>query len=123
MEAREAFPGAALIAPRQTLLPGEETNKIHVPACNPSRETDVTLSKHHRNVLDAPQDPLGYVFLNFAPFFCVYLCDWAFKEIGYLDHERGRHYKSDHLYCEEILRRGHQIVYTPRSKLYHLLQQ
>jgi GT2 family glycosyltransferase len=123
MLALETVPEAALIAPREVVLPGHKFAKTHVPACNPDREIDVMLSRHHDNVLPSPAHPGGIRNLKFAPFFCVYLPRSTFDEFGYLDHVAGRHYKSDRLYCAEILKRGKRMIYTPHSKVYHLGQQ
>lgn len=114
-----------VVVPRQTLLPQTRTMEAHAPYALRSREVDVNLSVHHRNVLDAELcGSRGYVELGFAPFFCAYITRECLNKTGMLDAENGRHYRSDRLYCDMV--RNHakmKIVYTPHSKLYHFLQQ
>jgi GT2 family glycosyltransferase len=116
---------AGIVAPRQMLLPGTPTIAMHAPAANVHLETDVSLSAHHANVIaTAPARPDGIVELNFVPFFCVLLTRSLLNALGPLDERRGRHYRSDSLYClaaREVA--GLRILYTPHAKVYHLLQQ
>lgn len=114
-----------LVVPRQTLIPKTNTMEEHVPYGNPRRELDVSLSVHHKNILDVRTDPLrGYVDLTFAPFFCVYITRECLDIAGPLNAKNGRHYRSDRLYCDVVREyAGMRMVYTPHSKLYHFLQQ
>ena len=118
-------PDAGIIAPRQMLLAGTPTIAAHAPAANEHLEIDVSLSAHHANVLaNAPVLPDGILELNFVPFFCVLLTRPLLDTLGPLDARRGRHYRSDSLYClatREVA--GRKILYTPHAKVYHLLQQ
>jgi O-antigen biosynthesis protein len=118
-------PQVGLVVPRQTLFPGTRTIETHVPYARPEREIDVTLSAHHRNVIDPFLDPVrGLVEISFAPFFCVYIPRETIVDVGPLDVEGGAHFRSDRLYCEAVRHLARQrIVYTPHSKLYHFLQQ
>lgn len=113
-----------IIAPRQVLLPYTKTSQVHVPYSSESFEIDVNLSAHHDNIVDPLFMPYkGYVEVSFVPFFAVLILRKVIKEVGNLDHENGRHYKSDRLYCQEATKKGFKLVYTPHSKLYHFLQQ
>jgi len=118
-------PGVGAVVPRQMLLPGTPTVIDHAPMANPHLETDVNLSAHHANVLMAAAPrPDGVVEVSFAPFFCVLLTRAALAALGPLDARRGRHYRSDRLYCLAMRRHaGLRILYTPRAKVYHLLMQ
>lgn len=124
-EVLERVDDVGLIAPRQMLLPFTKTMEVHVPRCKLDREVDVTLSAHHRNILNPRLDEVrGYVELNFAPFFAVYIPRGTLAEAGLLDVENGPHYTSDRIYCDVVRAGlGKRIVYTPHSKIYHLLQQ
>lgn len=114
-----------VIVPRQVLLPQTPTMNIHVPYSNSKREVDVSLSAHHQNVLYPDTNPIkGYVEISFAPFFCVLISRECLTKVGLLDAKNGRHYRSDRLYCDSVRNFAKlRIIYTPRSKLYHFLQQ
>lgn len=115
---------AGIIVPRQVLIPNTKTMDIHIPNCQKSRELDVSVSVHHHNVADLRKyHNFGYINLSFAPFFLVMITRECFEKLGYLDEKNGRHYKSDRLYCQKAQENGIEIVYTPFSKAYHLLQQ
>ena len=115
---------AGLIVPRQVLLPRTKTMDIHVPQSVASRELDVTLSVHHDNVKDVDKyRKYGFVQVSFAPFFLVMITRECYNRLGLLDEKNGRHYKSDRLYCAKATENAFDIVYTPYSKAYHLLQQ
>lgn len=113
-----------LIVPSQILPEETKTLNTHVPFASPEYEVDVNLSVHHMNIV-SPIYYKGkkYVEISFAAFFCVFISRDCFNDLGYLDHVNGRHYKSDRLYCELAREKGWKIVYTPYSKVYHLLQQ
>ena len=92
-----------------------------MPIAEPARETDTSLSQHHRNVVDPLLRPAkGYVELSYAAFFCVYIPRNVLDDCGLLDVENGPHYRSDRLYCDVVRNFAHRkIVYTPHSKVYH----
>ncbi len=116
--------GAGIIVPRQVLIPETKTMTIHIPNASQRRELDVSVSKHHHNVRDLNKyHSFGFTSMTFAPFFLVMITRECFNVLGYLDEKNGRHYKSDRLYCEKALENNIDIVYTPFSKAYHLLQQ
>jgi len=118
-------PAVGVVVPRQILLPGTPTVTAHVPAANVHLDADVTLSAHHGNVLAGIAGrPDHLVELSFAPFFCALLTRTARAAVERLDERRGRHYRSDSLYCEAVRKvAGLRILYTPKSTVYHLLQQ
>ena len=113
------------VVPRQMLLPGTPTALVHAPAANPHLEIDVSLSAHHANVLRGARcGPNGLMELGFAPFFCVLLSRAGIDAVGLLDERRGRHYRSDSLFCLALREvAGMRVIYTPYAKVYHLLQQ
>ena len=113
-----------IVAPRQVLPPFTKTCKTHVPACDNSFEVDVNLSYHHDNIIDPIFFPeRGFVKLSFVPFFCTLILRKCLEKIGILDFNKGRHYQSDTLFCTKALKNNFNIIYTPHSKVYHLLQQ
>ncbi len=115
---------AGIIVPRQVLIPNTKTMNVHVPNCNQSRELDVSVSVHHHNAVDLRKyHKYSYYKLSFAPFFLVMITRECFEKLGYLDEKNGRHYKSDRLYCQKATENDIEIIYTPFSKAYHLLQQ
>lgn len=115
---------AGIIVPRQVLLPNTKTMNVHVPVGLFRRELDVSVSRHHSNILDVDRyAKWGFIELSFAPFFLVMITNECYKKNGLLDEKNGRHYKSDRLYCQKIYQNGMKIIYTPYSKAYHLLQQ
>lgn len=116
--------GAGIVVPRQVLIPETKTMTTHVPCGNVRRELDVSVSKHHHNVKDIDKyHQFGFTELTFAPFFLVMITRECFNKLGFLDEKNGRHYKSDRLYCQKAAENNVEIVYTPFSKAYHLLQQ
>ena len=116
--------GSGIIVPRQVLIPDTKTMDVHVPNGNKKRELDVSISKHHHNIKNLDKyHEFGFTELTFAPFFLVMITRECFNKLGYLDEKNGRHYKSDRLYCQKATENDIEIVYTPFSKAYHLLQQ
>ncbi|WP_081618904.1 glycosyltransferase [Thioalkalivibrio sp. ARh3] len=118
-------PDAGLIVPRQVVPASEPSVKKHQPFRNSNRECDINISAHHGNLLDPMFDlKNGYMELRYAPFFCVYIPNSTLSGVGPLDVESGPHYRSDRIYCDmvrEVLNK--KILYTPHSKVYHLVQQ
>lgn len=123
-ECRAIFPDSGLIVPRQVLPARTKTASRHVPMADLKYETDVNLSYHHSNVIKTTylQDKC-FVELSFAAFFCVLIPNETLRRLGPLNHFEGRHYNSDRLYCELAREKGLKVIYTPYSKVYHLLQQ
>ncbi|MEM6960174.1 MAG: glycosyltransferase [Myxococcota bacterium] len=120
-EVLDKFESVGLVVPRQVLLPGRETTLEHVPTADLAIECDVNLSLHHRNIQAALNG--GFYELSYAPFFCVYITEEVRRELPRLDEQRGRHYGSDRFYCDAVrLLLGQRVVYTPYTKVYHLLQ-
>jgi hypothetical protein len=124
-EVLDKFEDAGLVVPRQVLPAGTKTQLEHVPYSDINWECDVNLSLHHHNVIDARADVInGFVEVDFAPFFCVYIPRKTIDSIGLLDSKNGRHYRSDRLYCDTLKEHmGAKIIYTPWSKVYHFLQR
>lgn len=119
------YPDAGLAVPSQILLPGESIISIHRPRCVETREIDVNISLHHWNVVDPMFDAEnGFVELSFNPFFCVYIPRATLELTGELDDVYGAHYYSDRFYCNFLREHfGKRIIYTPKSKVYHFVQQ
>ena len=118
-------PNAGLVVPGQVVLGGEKSLPIHQPHRNAARECDVNVSAHHNNVIDPLFDaPKGFMSLDYAPFFCVYIPRSTLDTLGPLDVENGPHYRSDRLYCDMVTEiAGKPIIYTPHSKIYHFVQR
>lgn len=122
--AKRDNPKAGLIVPSQILPANTKTQDVHVPFCNTGFEVDVNLSIHHNNIISKIElEDDWYMKVSFAAFFCVLITRECFNDLGFLDHVNGRHYKSDRLYCELAKEKGWDMIYTPKSKVYHLLQQ
>ena len=119
------YPDAGLAVPSQVLLPGESTISIHRPRCVETREIDVNISLHHWNVVDPMFDSEnGFMELSFTPFFCVYIPLTTLELTSSLDDQFGAHYYSDRFYCNFLREHfGKKIIYTPKSKVYHFVQQ
>ncbi|MBN2714360.1 MAG: glycosyltransferase [Deltaproteobacteria bacterium] len=113
------------VVPAQVLEPKTPTIKTHVPYAREDAYCDVNLSVHHRNMAPIPMLSDGtYYKVTFAPFFCVYLPRQTINEIGYLDAELGRHYRSDRLYSNQIVKYLEKsIYYLPDSVVIHKLQK
>ena len=124
-EVTSLYPDAGLVVPAQVLMPGESTMSIHRPRCVETREIDVNISLHHWNVVDPMFDSEnGFMELSFTPFFCVYIPRATLALTGDLDDVYGAHYYSDRFYCNFLREHfGKQIIYTPKSKVYHFVQQ
>jgi glycosyltransferase involved in cell wall biosynthesis len=117
-------PDVGIVAPQQVLLPNTKTMNQHSPFANAGNELDVTVSYHHDNLVKTEQSPSHLIDVHFIPFFCVYIPRDTINEVGVLDAELGRHYRSDRLYCNAVIQFAKKrIVFTPASKLYHLHQQ
>ncbi len=116
---------AGIIVPQQVLPANTETILKHLPYANSKIEVDVSLSQHHHNLTNPQINNYdGLLELNFAPFFCVYLTRTCLNKLRSLDATNGRHYFSDNIYCNLIRDLSNlKIFYTPKSKVYHLLQQ
>ena len=114
-----------IVVPAQMMIPGEPSVRTHTPE-NDSRVTaDVTLSVHHNNVASVPLFHDGAaVDLTFAPFFCAYIKRRIIDELGGLDAEFGRHFRSDRTFCaltREYL--GKRVVYEPDARVVHKHQR
>ncbi len=117
-----------MLAPQQILPPNTETMQSHQPFCNPNHDIDVNVSLHHGNllggILSSSYERSRILEVSFVPFFCVYVRRAIIDRIGLLDERRGRHYRSDRLYCNAIrhvARKRVGVAYA--AKAYHLLQQ
>ena len=124
-EVKFNYPEVGLIAPSQIVIPEEKTLLTHRPLSNSNREIDVNISLHHDNIADLFFDTqLGFIELSYAPFFCIYIPRDTLKIAGLLDAESGPHYTSDRFYCDMVRDRlNKRILYTPKSKVYHFIQQ
>lgn len=111
-----------MVVPRQVLLSGNSIAQFHSPATLKTFEIDVSLSAHHKNIINPQFDKKdGLVELSYAPFFCVLICYDAAIKTGLLDSRNGPHFRSDWIYCDALRRKtGKKIVYTPHSKVYHI---
>ncbi|PKL71728.1 MAG: hypothetical protein CVV29_09130, partial [Methanobacteriales archaeon HGW-Methanobacteriales-2] len=112
----------SMVVPRQVLLAGNSIAQFHSPATLKTFEVDVSLSAHHKNIINPQFDKEdGLVELSYAPFFCVLICYDAAIKTGLLDSRNGPHFRSDWIYCDALRRKtGKKIVYTPHSKVYHI---
>jgi GT2 family glycosyltransferase len=114
-----------IAVPQQVLPGGTKTINTHVSFANPQFDCDVNLSQHHDNIEKVPIfHSGGYLELNFAPFFCVYIKrDVLDSSLG-LDPETGRHYRSDRVFCDYIQNvMDLKIYYVPQSIVFHKLQK
>ncbi|MEP3349842.1 MAG: glycosyltransferase [Marinomonas sp.] len=119
------LPDAGLLVPSQILFPKTKTMDIHVPYINVNKYGDVNISIHHNNLsnMDVLSDGSFYE-IDFAPFFCVYIPRNTLNELGPLDAELGRHYRSDRLYCNSVRKiLNKKIYYIPDSRVFHGLQK
>jgi len=116
---------AGMIVPRQILPAGTKTMKTHVPYSRSTEDCDVNISAHHMNVANVPVfHDGGALELTYAPFFAVYIRREVIDEIGLLDAEYGRHYRSDRVYCDMMRNlTDYRMYYTPDSHFIHKLQK
>ncbi|MCU6673728.1 glycosyltransferase family 2 protein [Leclercia adecarboxylata] len=114
-----------LVVPRQVLFAKTKTITTHVPFANPSMDCDVNLSQHHNNIHKVPLLHDGeQVEINFAPFFCTYMRREVVDQVGGLDAEFGRHYRSDRIMCDYLRHLlGMKIIYISQAVVYHKLQK
>ncbi|HAU5563090.1 TPA: glycosyltransferase [Serratia fonticola] len=114
-----------LVVPRQVLFARTKTITTHVPFANSSMDCDVNLSRHHNNIHTVPLFHDGEkVEINFAPFFCTYMRREIVEQVGCLDAEFGRHYRSDRIMCDYLRHiLGMKIIYTSQAVVYHKLQK
>jgi GT2 family glycosyltransferase len=115
-------PDVGMAVPRQVLLPGVKTIRVHVPGAMDTYECDVNLSNHHGNILDPAFDARdGLVELSFAPLFAGLVRAETMRSLAGLNARNGSHYRSDWIFCDALRRvTQSRIVYTPHSKIYHL---
>ena len=118
-------PQIGLVVPRQVLFAKTKTITTHVPFANPSMDCDVNLSQHHNNIHKVPLLHDGeQVEINFAPFFCTYMRREVLDQVGGLDAEFGRHYRSDRIMCDYLRHLlDMRIIYTSQAVVYHKLQK
>lgn len=114
-----------LVVPRQVLFANTKTITTHVPFANPNMDCDVNLSLHHKNIYKVPLFHDGeQVEISFAPFFCTYMRREIVEQVGRLDAEFGRHYRSDRIMCDYLRHIfGMKIIYTSQAVVYHKLQK
>ena len=88
-------------------------------------DCDVNLSQHHNNIHKVPLLHDGeQVEINFAPFFCTYMRREVLDQVGGLDAEFGRHYRSDRIMCDYLRHLlDMRIIYTSQAVVYHKLQK
>lgn len=114
----------AISVPRQILPAGSRDIALHVPYATLSTACDVSLSCYHKNIDSTALFHDGRrVELSFAPFFCVYIKRAIWEACCGLDHENGRHYRSDRIMCDfvkQVLKL--RIVYTPEARVHHAAQ-
>jgi glycosyltransferase involved in cell wall biosynthesis len=114
-------PTIGIVVPAQILRAGSGEICVHVPHANQGADADVNLSAHHDNVESVDMFHHGrFVDLNFAPFFCVYIKRDVWDACGGLDHQHGRHYRSDRIMCDfvrNVLKR--RVVYDPDVRVLH----
>ena len=123
-EAAEAHEEAGMIAPQQVLLPFTRTIQDHAPFASTAMEIEVNVSHHHANFIATASRTERLIEVNFIPFFCVLIKRSVLDSVGPLDVVRGRHYRSDRIYCDVVRQvAGKKIYVAFRSKVYHLLQQ
>ena len=118
-------PQIGLVVPRQVLFAKTKTITTHVPFANPNIDCDVNLSQHHKNIHTVPIMHDGeQVEISFAPFFCTYMRREIVDQVGGLDAEFGRHYRSDRIMCDYLRHfLGMKIIYTSQAVVYHKLQK
>ncbi|WP_134681695.1 glycosyltransferase [Paracoccus ravus] len=120
-----ARPDLGMAVPRQILPAGTKTLRTHVPFADEGCDCDVNISAHHRNIAHVPTfHDGGELELSYAAFFAVYIRHELIAEIGPLDAEYGRHYRSDRTYCDTMLSlTTYRMIYTPQSHFIHKLQK
>ncbi|RLL71281.1 glycosyltransferase [Paenirhodobacter hankyongi] len=118
-------PRAGMTVPRQILPAGTKTLRTHVPFARETNDCDVNISAHHRNVATVPVfHDGGELELNYAAFFAVYIRRELLDEIGPLDAEYGRHYRSDRVYSDMMRNlTEYRMFYVPDSHFIHKLQK
>lgn len=124
-EAAYRLDSAGITVPRQILPSGTKTIGVHVPYADPDHSVDVNISAYHQNIENIPLYHDGGPFeINFAPFFAAYIRRQVIDDIGYLDAELGRHYRSDRIYCD-LMRSvtDWKIYYVPDAQVVHRLQK
>jgi glycosyltransferase involved in cell wall biosynthesis len=116
---------AGMTVPRQILPKNTKTLRTHVPYANEMNDCDVNISAHHQNIAEISLfhdgSPLD---LSYAAFFAVYIRRDVINDIGPLDAEYGRHYRSDRTYCDlmrNTLKR--KLYYVPEAFVTHKLQK
>lgn len=115
---------SGLLVPAQLLPPETPTINIHVPFANSKNYCDVNLSVHHDNLLkiEVFNNP-DFQEIKFAPFFCCYIKREVIDQVGVLDAELGRHYRSDRLYSNLVRKiLNKKIYYIPDARVIHGLQ-
>ena len=119
------LPKAGITVPRQILPSGTKTLRTHVLYADERYECDVNISAHHRNIASVPVFHSGnFLELSYAPFFCVYIRRDIINDLGSLDAEYGRHYRSDRVFCDlmrNVLKR--KLYYVPEAFVIHKLQK
>lgn len=124
-QACHTLPKAGITVPRQILPAGTKTLRTHVPYADKSRDCDVNISAHHHNIAYVPTFHDGKALeLTYAPFFAAYIRREVITDIGVLDAEYGRHYRSDRVYCDMARHiGGYKIYYIPDAFIIHKLQK
>lgn len=120
-----SLPDAGITIPRQILPAGTDSLRTHVPWALDAYECDVSISAHHQNILSLPifHDG-GTVEMLYAPFFAAYIRREVISQIGLMDAEYGRHYRSDRIYCDMVRCIGkRRIYYVPEAFVIHKLQR
>ena len=114
-------PDVGIVVPRRVLPGGSDAIRTHVPGADPTRECDVALSEHDRNVADPALDVArGWVELRYTPLWCALITRRALELCGPLDEVRAPHHRAARAYCDAVRSyAGLKVVYTAEAKLYH----
>ncbi|MCK9152245.1 glycosyltransferase family 2 protein [Methanobacterium alcaliphilum] len=123
--ASDTLTQCGIVIPQQVLPPKTKTINTHVPFANSHIECDVSLSAHHKNIINTPVFHSGQaVELKFAPLFCAYIKRDILKQTKGLDAEYGRHYRSDRILCDYVRHvLNLKIYYIPQAIVHHKLQK
>jgi len=113
------LPDTGVVVPRQAQTFETGIKNKHVPDGNPNYELDITLSDYINNI----KDPFtymkdGYVELYAAPYSCALIKRECIDVTGWNAAGNDGDCDSMEFFCNEAIKNGYKILYTPYSKIY-----